>query len=360
MFYTGVKKMNKKIFIILFFLFALISVSAVSAADADGNNDTIVSSANAEILSAANDVNAIDDLNKDYSDSDDKALANDAKSLAFGKNNEIIGATYEEANGDSASPVLGAGEYMVEIDFATKSYNEHETDFSARIYGPGGPDPVGSLQVYVDGNQVAFVDIDGPGQLFSCDPVNAGTHNWSADFQSNDGGTGSGSGSFTINKAESSIKIINPSIEIDVGASENLNSYVRMNPDSASPSFSSSDDDVAKVENGRITGVGVGTATITVSFAGNTNYNAAESKNITVTVNEGKIRANWTYINMAGKEVSISNYIPVPWNYYPECYVKYANGTALPVGTKITISCQGEQNYTINAVTQKMVYSMLI
>lgn len=70
MFYTGVKKMNNKIFIILFFLFALISVSAVSAADADGNNDTIVSSANAEILSAANDVNAIDDLNKDYSDSE--------------------------------------------------------------------------------------------------------------------------------------------------------------------------------------------------------------------------------------------------------------------------------------------------
>lgn len=144
MFYTGVKKMNNKIFIILFFLFALISVSAVSAADADGNNDTIVSSANAEILSAANDVNAIDDLNKDYSDSDDKALANDAKSLAFGKNNEIIGATYEEANGDSASPVLGAGEYDVNIDCVTPSYDEYETRFYAQIVGPGYP--VGHLQ----------------------------------------------------------------------------------------------------------------------------------------------------------------------------------------------------------------------
>ena len=308
MFYTGVKKMNNKIFIILFFLFALISVSAVSAADADGNNDTIVSSANAEILSAANDVNAIDDLNRDYSDSDDKALANDAKSLAFGKNNEIIGATYEEANGDSVSPVLGAGEYDVNIDFITKSYNEYQTDFFAQIVGQGHPD--GRLQLYVDGNQVASVDIDGYGQMFSCDPVNAGTHNWSANFQSNGGGTSSGSGSFTINKADSSIYIINPSIEIDVGASANL--YVQMDPHSASPSFSSSDEYVAKVENGQITGVGVGTATITVSFAGNTNYNAAKNETITVTVNEGKIRANWTYISMAGKEVSISDYIPVP------------------------------------------------
>lgn len=41
MFYTGVKKMNNKIFIILFFLFALISVSAVSAADADGDNERL-------------------------------------------------------------------------------------------------------------------------------------------------------------------------------------------------------------------------------------------------------------------------------------------------------------------------------
>ncbi|WP_058738386.1 Ig-like domain-containing protein [Methanobrevibacter millerae] len=344
--------MNNKIFIILFFLFALISVSAVSAADADGNNDTIVSSANAEILSAANDVNAIDDLNKDYSDSDDKALANDAKSLAFGKNNEIIGATYEEANGDSASPVLGAGEYDVNIECWTASYDEFRTEFEAHIQGPD--QPVGRLQLDVDGKQVASVDIDRPGQLFSCDPVNAGTHTWSANFQPNGGGdTSSGSGSFTINKADSSINIINPSIEIDVGASANLNLYVDMYPYSASPSFSSSDDNVAKVENGQITGVGVGTATITVSFAGNTNYNAAENKTITVTVNEDKIRANWTYISMAGKEVSITGVIPVPWNYYPECYVKYANGTALPVGTKITISCQGEQNYTINAVTQE-------
>ena len=100
MFYTGVKKMNNKIFIILFFLFALISVSAVSAADADGNNDTIVSSANAEILSAANDVNAIDDLNKDDSDSE-AVLGNAVKSSAAGEK-EILSVE------NSGSDVVGA------------------------------------------------------------------------------------------------------------------------------------------------------------------------------------------------------------------------------------------------------------
>ncbi|MBP3225473.1 MAG: hypothetical protein J6M08_00915, partial [Methanobrevibacter sp.] len=92
--------MNNKIFIILFFLFALISVSAVSAADADGNNDTIVSSANAEILSAANDVNAIDDLNKDDSGSE-AVLGNAVKSSVAGEK-EILSAE------NSGSEVLGA------------------------------------------------------------------------------------------------------------------------------------------------------------------------------------------------------------------------------------------------------------
>ena len=108
MFYTGVKKMNNKIFIILFFLFALISVSAVSAADADGNNDTIVSSANAEILSAANDVNAIDDLNKDDSGSE-AVLGNAVKSSAAGEKEilsvENSGSDVVGATGTRISPV---------------------------------------------------------------------------------------------------------------------------------------------------------------------------------------------------------------------------------------------------------------
>ena len=73
--------MNKKIFILLFFMSVLISVSAVSAVDLDDNNGTIASSNDADALAIANDVNAIDDLNENDSDGD-------VNSVAAGKNNE--------------------------------------------------------------------------------------------------------------------------------------------------------------------------------------------------------------------------------------------------------------------------------
>ena len=73
--------MNKKIFILLFFMSVLISVSAVSAVDLDDNNGTIASSNDADALAIANDVNAIDDLNENDSDGD-------VNSVAVGKDNE--------------------------------------------------------------------------------------------------------------------------------------------------------------------------------------------------------------------------------------------------------------------------------
>ena len=78
--YMGVK-MNKKIFTLLFFMFVLISVSAVSAVDLDDNNGTVASSNDADSLAIANDVNAIDDLNENDSDGD-------INSVAAGKDNE--------------------------------------------------------------------------------------------------------------------------------------------------------------------------------------------------------------------------------------------------------------------------------
>jgi len=78
--------MSKKIVMLLFLMLVLISVSAVSAVDADDNNDTIVSSADAEALAIENDVNAIDDLSENVVDGGDEALADDAASGAVGKN----------------------------------------------------------------------------------------------------------------------------------------------------------------------------------------------------------------------------------------------------------------------------------
>ena len=94
----GGLRMSKKIFMLLFLMLALISVSAVSAADLNDNNETIVSFADAEALAFANDIDAIDDLNEDVSDGDDVALEKDAKSVAVVENNEIYGAIYEDSS----------------------------------------------------------------------------------------------------------------------------------------------------------------------------------------------------------------------------------------------------------------------
>ena len=73
----------------------------------------------------------------------------------------------------------------------------------------------------------------------------------------------------------------------EVGTGATLTDVVSSTPvtdENVTLTYTSSNEDVAKVVNGKIQALAVGTATITVSFAGNDKYAAAESKTITVTV----------------------------------------------------------------------------
>ena len=74
--------MSKKIFMLLFLMLVLMSMAAVSAVDVDNNNDTFVSSGDAEAVAFANDVSAIDDLNEGVVDSDGNALEKGVMSIA--------------------------------------------------------------------------------------------------------------------------------------------------------------------------------------------------------------------------------------------------------------------------------------
>ena len=106
-----VLKCTKKCLYYFFCLIMLISVSAVSAADLDDNNETVVASdMEVEKLSASNDVNAMDELNEDDTGSDD-VLQSDAKSAAAGEK-EILSVE------DSDSDVLGAKGSKITIDDA--------------------------------------------------------------------------------------------------------------------------------------------------------------------------------------------------------------------------------------------------
>lgn len=123
--YKGVK-MYKKMFILLFCLIMLISVSAVSAADLDDNNETVVASdMEVEKLSASNDVNAMDELNEDDAGSDD-VLQSDAKSEAAGEK-EILSVGYSD------SDVLGAKGSKISIDEAY--YQKIGSDYKIIVTG---------------------------------------------------------------------------------------------------------------------------------------------------------------------------------------------------------------------------------
>ena len=106
--------MNKKIFILLFFMSVLISVSAVSAVDLDDNNGTVASSNDADALAIANDVNAIDDLNE-----------NDVKFVAVDKNKKnLLSAKENGVLSESDSNILSvfnedvlAGNTITPTDF---------------------------------------------------------------------------------------------------------------------------------------------------------------------------------------------------------------------------------------------------
>ena len=273
---VNIKIHNKALIILSIFLTLMFFAGCVSVTSSE--NVTLAQ----DIDDVVNEKNTDDILTVEGSSTgtDDgsglKELESENKPAATYKNNEIIGAAYEEDNGDSESQVLGAGEYTVILSFGN-SYNEYEQIFSYTITGPENLD--GRLELSIDGNSLGTFDIDGESGLKSIGPLDAGSHTYSAEFRSNGGDSGSGSGPFTISQASSSIDIIEPSqssIEMDVDDSVNLNVY--MDPSSVSPTISSSDDNVAKVENGKIIAVGAGTATITVSFEGNTNYKLQKVK----------------------------------------------------------------------------------
>ena len=188
MFYTGVKKMNNKIFIILFFLFALISVSAVSAADLDDSNETVALSEIGEgQIAVSNDVNAIDDLNKDDSDSE-AVLGNAVRSSAAGEK-EILGVE------NSGSEVLGA----TVADISLSSWGSSDvTDPNPAIWFDGhvllkdgenyvGPVDKGTISVYLNNEFYITCDVDPIGRFNGEVSVPHGSYEFVLSYHDDDG-----------------------------------------------------------------------------------------------------------------------------------------------------------------------------
>ena len=88
----------------------------------------------------------------------------------------------------------------------------------------------------------------------------------------------------TVSKIPATINLTNDSFTLNID--DSIDTGASLTPaDAGNLTYTSSDTNVAKVENGKIIAVGPGSAKITVSLAGNEKY-AAENKTIQVTVNK--------------------------------------------------------------------------
>ena len=89
-------------------------------------------------------------------------------------------------------------------------------------------------------------------------------------------------GTINIGKIPTSISVENETADLFVG--DSINTGATLTPaDAGNLTYTSSDESVAKVENGKIIAMGDGTAVITVSFTGREGYAPCENKTIKVT-----------------------------------------------------------------------------
>ena len=138
-------------------------------------------------------------------------------------------------------------------------------------------------------------------------------------------------------KIQTEISVQNTSLELKVldevatGATlTNVVSSTAVTDENVTLTYTSSNSNVAKVEDGNIICLAAGTATITVSFAGNDKYAAAESKtmNVTVSLNDASVS-----VSDGGKEMtSLNLYVDDTYTIVP---------TTTPEGLAVTYAADG-------------------
>ena len=183
--------------------------------------------------------------------------------------------------------------------------------------------------------------------------VGEGNANVTAGFAGNDKYAAAENKTFTLTVKKIPTEISVENSTVDLKANDEIPAGATLTPANAgNVTYTSSNSSVAIVKDDKIIAVGEGSANITVSFAGDNTYAAAENK--TIEVNVSLNEAKWTYLDMYDVESPLDQHIIwLPWNYHPICFVKDADGVPLPVGTKITLLCEGDENYVLNTTTEE-------
>ena len=294
-------KMGRKIFTLLFLLIVLISISAVSAADLNGNNDTVALSDDGDALSIENDVDTINDLDEDASG--DILSMNDDNSVVAGQNMEVYDAKYVENGEDST--ILGYGYRPAELILALDVWEEYEPDRDFSLRGlvkdaSGNKIEKGIVDLTFNGLGITFeLDKDEGNIDYNFGVIDAGSYVVEAFYHDDSGEYLSDTyiEEFEIQKHETQIPIYSPGITMEVNdtahfMAEPYPTEIRWNV-----TYSSSNPEVVEVapdsnfRGGDLWAHSVGSAIITLSFPGSKNYEPATSE-IRVNVGPKKIPTN--------------------------------------------------------------------
>ena len=216
----------------------------------------------------------------------------------------------------------------ITVENATLSLNVNdEVDSGATLT----PADAGAL-TYSSSNETVAVVVNGKIQALA-----AGTAVITVSFAGNDTYAAAEDKTIevTVSKIATTITVNQDSFDLKVN--DQVDSGATLTPaDAGNLTYTSSNETVAVVVDGKINALAAGTTNITVSFAGNENYTAAESKTIEVTVS--LIQAYWYYVlpsmapELDGAEISLN-----VGDSFPPCYAEDDNGNYLPNGQPVKV-----------------------
>ncbi len=169
--------------------------------------------------------------------------------------------------------------------------------------------------VFADLNTTSVILGGGKTASLTVTPVNTGSANLTIGSGLVCNPIGTKEISTEVSKIGTNITLTNETFNLQILG--NVSAGAALTPaDAGTLSYASSNESVAKVENGTIIAMGEGIANITVSFDGNANYSAAESKVITVNVSRipTEIRTGYDTFDIAAGTNDTLDVIIVPDN----------------------------------------------
>ena len=322
-------------------------------------NETVSLKAGEEVGSGAT-LTPADAGNLTYTSSNSTvAVVVDGKIKALAAGNATITVSFagNTLNDAKWTYIIGGKEYELDGDTLMLPLNYSPTCFVKDANNTGLPAGT-NITIFCNGDENYTINsiVQDDGQ-FSVDMSDIALGKYNVTFSAGNDYT-TATATVTILKGLTEINVENETVSLKAG--EEVGSGATLTPaDAGNLTYTSSNESVAVVVDGKIKSIAAGTANITVSFAGNDRYYAAANKTIavTVTLNDARVSAEDMALKV-GDNATIS-YITDPTGLNVT-FVEDDSGvvevsddgtvTALKNGTaRITINVGDNKKYALNS-----------